>query len=200
MYLATPTRISMILLEFCRGINPNDIPFYVQVVPIEGSLFNECFGNVDKKIAQKGGEKVHGWTVREWKGVFLEAEFHAIWKSPKGAFLDVTPTEEVEVKRLFLPDPGRSFEGDWVNMIRKPLRPDPVITEFFKAFDAKRHLLERHSEPGYFGYVSVPRAEAEAIDERIIQLQLELMKMRPPTPNDPCCCGSGERYKRCCGR
>ena len=199
MYLNTPSRISYSILELCKEISPLERPEYLQVVPVENAQINECFGNVEKKIAYKGGEKVHGWVIREWRDVFIEAEFHAVWKSPKGALVDVTPTQSPEEKRLFLPDPAKAFTGTRISNIRKPLRPDAVIQEFFLAFDEWHAFVERHSV-GQFGMVSLPRLEAEALERRRNDLQAQLIALPPIDRKAPCFCGSGTKYRNCCGR
>lgn len=199
MYLKVPYRISNGILKFCHSINFSSKPVYVQIVPISGAIRNECFGNVDKKIDHSGGSKVHGWSIWEWKGIFIEAEFHAVWKSPKGSLVDVSlPSSSNEKKRLFLPDSDVTFDGHRVNNIRKELRNAPIIQQFFAAYDEKLAFVEKYSLPGQFGPISLPRLEAEAIERKIVYMQSQLLRLSPLNTNSACFCGSGMKYKHCC--
>ncbi|MGD8238780.1 MAG: anaerobic sulfatase maturase [Armatimonadota bacterium] len=61
------------------------------------------------------------------------------------------------------------------------------LCEGLKAFFA-------HSEPGF-------RALSRQIEaEERMQMQMEGADVADPRPNDPCPCGSGKKYKRCCQR
>ena len=199
MYLKVPYQISNGILKFCNSINPSSKPTYVQMAPIPGAIQNECFGNVDKKIERSGGNKIHGWTIWEWKGIFIEAEFHAVWKSPKGSLVDVClPSDNNEKRKLFLPNPEITYKERRVNNIRKALRNDPIIQHFFDAHNEKQAFLERHSLPGEFGPIKVPKVEAEKIEMKIAQIQSQLLKLPPLNTNELCFCGSGMKYKHCC--
>lgn len=68
------------------------------------------------------------------------------------------------------------------------------------AADAPSYLCEglraffAHTEPGF-------RALARRIEaEERMQMEREGMQVADPRPNDPCPCGSGKKYKRCCMR
>lgn len=197
-YIKVPSKITIGIRNFCNQISSAE-PIYVQIVPVNGAIPNECFSNVDKKIANSGGEKVLGWSIWEWKGVFYEAELHAVWKSPKNALLDVSlPSEPKERKRMFLSDPNASFQDRRVNNIRKSLRSESIVQEFFNAFDEKNAFIEKYSEPGQFGEVKVPAKKFTAINDKIVKLELGLLSLPKINPNDLCFCGSGKKYKHCC--
>jgi hypothetical protein len=64
----------------------------------------QCHANVFHCVRERGGERVNGWII--WECVmFAEAEFHAVWRSPTGTLIDITPRLDAEATILFLPDP-----------------------------------------------------------------------------------------------
>lgn len=59
-------------------------------------------------------------------------------------------------------------------------------------------LLEAHS---LFGSINVDPNEAENITELDVLITKPETQVSEKTPgrNDPCSCGSGKKYKKCCG-
>jgi hypothetical protein len=115
---------------FCRNVVPDSKPIYVVVQPLPDKPINECFNIVPEHILAHGGEQQFGWSIWHWPKVFVEAEFHSVWKCPDGTMVDITP-KRISVDRiLFLPDPHRHYEGRQVDNIRKPISNDPLIKQF----------------------------------------------------------------------
>jgi hypothetical protein len=57
-----------------------------------------------------GGGAVAGWVIWQAKSAsFVEAEFHSVWRAPKGSLVDVTPRKDGEQYVLFVPDPLRTI-------------------------------------------------------------------------------------------
>ena len=71
-----------------------------------------------------------GWAVWEWPRVFIEAEFHAVWKHPDGLLLDIAPRQFSIPRVLPLPDPKRIYTGRQVGSIRLPLCNDKTVKRF----------------------------------------------------------------------
>ncbi len=99
---------------------------------------------------------------------------------------------------MFLPDCNAQFNSQRINNIRKALRHDQVIQDFFNAFDEKNALLEKYSNPSQFGYVNIPVQEARAVQFKIAESQKKLIQLPSLNVNDLCYCGSGLKYKHCC--
>lgn len=110
------------------------------VIPSKESLPRECFPNVERYIKTNGGNILYGWQIWEWPKVLVEAEFHAIWVSPLGAYIDITPKDNHENKIFFLPSIKKSYQGRQIDNIRKHLTNDPIIHEFIKI--SKRIFME----------------------------------------------------------
>ena len=125
-----PKLIKPYVLSFCRGIVTDPKPVYVPLRPLAGVPANSCFETVPPHVAKHGGEQVTGWSIWEWPLVFIEAEFHCVWRQPDGTLLDITPKSISMPRILFLPDPTKSYKGRQVDNIRKPMGNDPAIKRF----------------------------------------------------------------------
>ncbi|WP_146198754.1 hypothetical protein [Pararcticibacter amylolyticus] len=72
----------------------------IAVVPEGGTTRNECFDNVAAKIFRDGGKMIVRWQL--WQHPFmLEAEYHAVWRSPDGSIVDITPKNILRCHYLF---------------------------------------------------------------------------------------------------
>lgn len=129
-----PQSIEKYVVNFCKTIS-SERPFYMAVEHGVGDAPLDCFNNVQRYITEKGGEMVLGWQIWEWYGFMLEAEFHAVWKSPDGLLKDVTPKPMSFVRVLFLPDQSLKYDGSQINNRRIALSKDIRITEYIGLCD-----------------------------------------------------------------
>lgn len=142
----TPDAITHEILEFCREIDPTQEPVYIYVTPEDGQLILECLDNVERLVKERGGEIQHGWIIWEAPGYLLDAVFHAVWRSPDGDLVDVTPQMDGETRILFLPDSYMTFNGGVVANRRKALSNSLEVQALIhegEAMDAARE--EYHS-------------------------------------------------------
>jgi len=194
----TPKRITPEISAFCEEIAPGEHPVYVFVQPEGDCSIRDCFWNVRRKIERDGGNTQHGWIIWEWPSVSLEAEFHAVWRSPEGAYTDITPKEDGEKRILFLAHHVRvyDYESDGLapDSIRKALTSDPIVHEYLSVSAQLVALIKRHAS----GRTSVmPAEEYEELIMSKAELRRQILNSRMRR-NDPCFCGSGNKYKRCC--
>ena len=89
----TPRTISKQVNRLISKLNLKAPPVYVKVQPESGAIVSECFPNVERKVLSSGGKMLCGWQIWEWPNVMIEAEFHAIWQSPEGDWVDITPKQ-----------------------------------------------------------------------------------------------------------
>ena len=173
----TPARITPEILDFCREIDEDAQPRYVPVIPAQHSILLECHENVKHQVRRKGGRAQQGRIIWEVPGQALEAEHHSLWVSPKGKYIDITPHEDGEAKVLFLPSNKVIYDGsELIRPIYRVLTEDST-TEFVQA---------------------VSRAQFEQMNE-LFKRQGQVSRVGGrPGRNDPCPCGSGVKYKRCC--
>ena len=125
-----PKIIKPYVLKFCSSVVPDATPVYVTCRPLPDAPVNDCFPIVDRQVASAGGESVIGWAVWEWPKVFIEAEFHAVWKQPDGSLLDIAPKVMPIPRILFIPDPQRVYRGRQVANVRRPLCNDKAVKRF----------------------------------------------------------------------
>ncbi len=171
----TPAPDDPQVLDFCRGIRPDQQPALVPVQTIAGALWGECFSNVARMVEQSGGSPLRGWAVWKKPGLFIEAESHAVWVSPDGTRIDVSP-HVGRTQVLFLPDPGERPTAPVPN-VRRPLTDDPRMIEYIRLADRNDALrlanFRLHGRP-------VRTAENLLIGQQMARLQRELGMLPAP--------------------
>lgn len=84
-------------------------PIKVPVMPMPGFKHGHCWYNSKIHSDAVGGSVVFGWALYAEHGCRLIAQHHAVWKTPNGNLVDVTPNPGF-VEVLFLPDPRVPFD------------------------------------------------------------------------------------------
>ena len=164
--LTTPKRIHEGVLKLCAKIIADQMPTYLAAAkPEAGFAPLECFENSRRKAEVAGGSVVHGWTIWEYPRVLIEGEFHAVWRSPDGLLVDVTPRPDGEERILFLPDPSRRFEGLRVDNIRVSLSSDPAVLKLIAANEELFRIRTRGSRA--FTRIEPPDYEIAPIMQQI---------------------------------
>ena len=199
----TPATLSPSLRALAHEIVPNGVPVYVDVQSIADAPSDECFVLVPEQVGRHGGEVVIGWALWEWPSLFVEAEFHSVWRAPNDSLLDISPKKTPAQKVLFLPDPSRQYEGRQVNNIRKAISKNAVVLQFLRAADAEYEFVNRGERAMQHGHIKVKGPEAEeyrAILRTKAHCSLEMVRLKPSVDAyDPCLCGSGKKVKWCHG-
>ena len=106
----TPTEISAAVLEFAESLSSTK-PVKLPAIEDPLGLYGWSADGVREKIKREGGSIVFGWVIWEWPNVLLTAEFHAVWKDPKGALIDITPKPRRESSIIFVAD--KSYSSDF---------------------------------------------------------------------------------------
>jgi hypothetical protein len=198
----SPLRISKEIVSLCKEIVSDPQPRFLKVAPVPEADSNECFPAVARQIEIAGGAVCYGWRIWELPRVFIEAEFHAVWRNPEGELCDITPAPQGISRILFLPDAGRVYEGRQVRNVRRPITAHPEIKEFFQACDDEFELMNRGTRANEHGAITLEDAEAEdlyTIEMRKTEAITKILQGLPRIGrNDPCPCGSGKMYKKCC--
>lgn len=188
----TPKAITPGVLALCRDIASGATPEFVSVRTEPYAEANECFAAVAKKVAADGGSIQHGWTIWQFGDWMAEGEFHAVWRSPQGELVDISPKPAGETSILFLPDPKLTYRGQRRDNWRRPLVQSQLIDDyitvarkFFLMFDGANHLsMERDK--------ALLMASCQEVAKRMLMLGA--------SANDACLCQSGRRYKNCHGQ
>jgi hypothetical protein len=208
----TPITISSFINDLCHELVRDPKPEFISVIPQPGIDLLDCFAAVGRRTEQDGGSVCYGWQIWEWPDVMIEAEFHAVWRDAVGRLHDITPKQIPIDMILFLPDPERKYEGRQVNNVRRALRSDPLILAWFKCCDAEFELLNRGERAYQVGEIELSPEEADELEQirkRKLEFELQFSQTSKPSKqpqrfshvgrNDPCPCGSGKKFKKCCG-
>lgn len=200
----TPAEISMGLNALCSELVPGGKPVYVPVRPNEGAPADECFHIVDATASRSGGKAVLGWSLWELPGAFIEAELHAVWRSPDGEFIDVTPKKHPICRVLFLANMDLVYSGRQVNNVRVALSRDPSVTQYLATFDDEFELLNRGARAKQHGEIELGESEgkefASILSRRASLLPQVLSCTAFVGPYGPCPCNSGVKVKWCHGK
>lgn len=197
----TPKKLHRFVREICARLVAGSEPVWVPVVPIPTAQLNECFFNVRERINVEGGSIQHGWCIWEEPGIFVEGEFHAVWRRSDDSLCDITPKRDHEIRILFLPDPVEVFDEkafERRDNVRLAQLDHPKVHEFIKHMEAFHRLKENGTAPNDPRRIILNRDEYEWYLNRQVQLGRELGEL-PCGRNDLCRCGSGEKHKKCCG-
>jgi hypothetical protein len=193
----TPARIDASVRRLIQFVAPGARARYLEVRPESGATVNGCFSNVRAKRARDGGRMLCGWQLWEWPRVLVEAEFHAVWLSPHGEMVEITPKPNGERSVLFVPDERRGYEGRMVDNVRMALHEDQLIEHFIRVSGAIVQVMVRSGRATGHGHVWVPSEQIAPL--RQAQRFLGRSIHSGLREHDPCLCGSGSRYRRCHG-
>jgi hypothetical protein len=97
-----------VVTEEIRAVAAELRPMPPVLVPLgqdDRAIYGWPADGVREKIGTGGGSIQFGWRIREWPGVLLTAEFHAVWVDPDGALIDITRDVADRDISLFVPIP-----------------------------------------------------------------------------------------------
>lgn len=202
----TPKTITQKILEFCKKLDDTQTPVFVPVKPVSGAVVNECYVNVKAHVEKHGGSIQHGWILWENPDIIVEGNFHACWIDTSNQLIDITPKEDREQAILFLPDSKRIYDGTPIDNVREILTKDPKLIKFFKQQEELSKLRIKYNLDGTSA--AIPKHELERIGVLVPDGDFYLDMTGRQTArkmvskvgrNDRCPCGSGIKYKKCCG-
>ncbi|MBN8990633.1 MAG: hypothetical protein J0H42_20510 [Rhizobiales bacterium] len=107
----TPPEITGQILALCDDLGAM-APLYLNVSPAPEARMGWCSTNVLDQCRKEGGRPLYGWLLWEASGLYLNAEFHCVWRDGQDLH-DITPTQEGETCVLFAPDPRYAADFDF---------------------------------------------------------------------------------------
>lgn len=117
------------------------------IVPVEPDVNAKermCFINVKIKTEVNGGKVVYGWRINDGD-LILEAEFHAVWETPNGILIDITPHEKKLSEIKFVKDPnGREWTGYFINSVRINKTENTIVDDAFLLLDLYVKLRNKY--------------------------------------------------------
>jgi hypothetical protein len=205
----TPVRISDCITKFTAQLDGCTSPEWGPVEPLPDREVGRCHRNVAKMIAVNGGDLIHGWCIWEYSGLYLTAEFHAVWRTPAGhperQLFCLTPKPDGERHILSVPTPGYGPDFDFHN--KRPhaqrvrtYQPTPVaietilaaLTESKRKYESRRAAAKKMSLEEWLAAKRSADALALAIDA-FLATSDELDRMLVPHPRGRWC-ADPDRY------
>lgn len=187
----TPAKITQVIIDFCASIASDSSPEYIDVCPEPWALLNECFNNVPQMVKQYGGSMLSGWAIWQRGNMLLDAEAHSIWSTPDGKLIDITPHSHSEKRILFLLDSSVCYQGIAIPSHRQALTNSPLVAELIHLCNERDHAIQTSTLDNTY---ALPANWFNQV--RTLELNFSQKAGR----NDPCPCGSGLKYKKCCGQ
>jgi hypothetical protein len=175
----SPPKDDKNVLTFSELLCPGQRPFLVQVKPEVNFQPMMCFPNVAEKIKRDGGTIVHGWEISEVPKIHLEAQFHAVWLSPGGEYIDVTPQLISQSPILFLNDENRVFQGEIVPDQRYALGEPNLVAKYWDLIDQRASMLHQLQLAGFPRGHSVYRERLLPIQKQVEALREDLQRTNP---------------------
>lgn len=185
-----PEVVDLEILSLCDSLVPNTVPILVSICPWEKALPQECFENVARYAGEHGGHRCLGWRIMRWANIMVEAEAHAVWCSPTGELLDITPCEQSA--SLFLPDSTMRHTGYPHPNVRQALTDSDLVADLIDTANQLDRL--RASVKAGTPY-EVPATLVTQYKKIVDFLQNTHVER-----NALCPCKSGLKFKKCCGR
>jgi hypothetical protein len=192
-----PETIDKNVQRLAQKVGSEENPLYIEVITESYAIKNECIAAVEEKIKRDNGSRQLGWQIWEMPGVFIEAEFHAVWMSPNGTLIDIKPKTEQIKKILFIPDSKVKYDGSRIDNIRLNISGNRLVDDFIRICVATEHFKDRGKRA--YQRMTVLSGTEAGIYKDLMKLKAMLLFMikNNSTRNSFCFCGSGKKYKHC---
>jgi hypothetical protein len=196
----TPNKIDKKINELLERLSITGTPIYVDIRPDDGSNVLDCFENVRRKIIRDHGTMILGWQI--WELPFMiEAEFHAIWKSPTGELIDITPKPINENQILFIADPNAKYDERQIDNVRMNTSNNRLVDDYIELYKAKFRIENKGNLAKINGEIFLQGNEAriwETINSFIDNIRIMITKGL--THESMCFCSGNLPYSLCHGR
>ena len=179
-----------IVSEFCKRLNPDFEAVIVDLKPADGAQIGQWKANVDAKVAKDGGTCLEGWAIWYQDDIIVEGEACAIWKSPKGDLLDITPREDAYPQIMFVEEKGIWKDGGPITNKRQALSDNPIARMVFKSGEWRDRLRKQFGSEE-----AVPEEETKKMDAACQRIMT-----RDVRNWERCPCGSAKQFTKCCGK
>lgn len=197
--VSVPKVDSTNVLKLIRQMGKVANLFVIPVVPGKNALRNECFENVNRHIDMNGGERVIGWQLWELSH-FIEAEYHAVWRSPSGDMVDITP-KNVEIDEiLFLVDHDPNYTFRIIDNIRLNTSGNNLVDDYIALAETKYYMFNG-GDKATLKTVNFRKDEIDIINYVSgMMTEIEVLLAKNGSRNSVCFCSSNTKYKHCHGK
>jgi len=164
------------------------------------AVYKECIPNVKNKIIKHSGSIVYGWQL--WKHSFMiEAEFHSIWKSPKGMLIDITPKQFRTDYIIFIEDSKTPYNGKQIANIMINTTRNDLVDDFIELNQARFRIENKDERATINDEITLSGQEAELYNLiNTLISHTKRMILLGSTKESECFCGKGSKYKDCHGQ
>ena len=125
----SPSEITSHVEKLLDKMNAQFDPEQVKVVLEPYAKIHNCFMNVAEKVNRDGGKIIYGRAIF-YTDLVCEAEMHAVWESPNGELIDITPRECAFEEIMFVYDEDFVYENQLVDNIRINSTDNPIVEDF----------------------------------------------------------------------
>ncbi|MBN9299880.1 MAG: hypothetical protein J0I41_22960 [Filimonas sp.] len=177
-----------------------DSDYEILSVPLRAehyAQFSNCYAGVTEKVRRSGGRVQYGWLVAHTH-FLCEAVHHAVWESPDGALLDVTPYHKPTDSILFIPDDRYIYDGVPIDNVRINVSGKLIVDDFIII----AHLVERIRANGIRKDESrlVMSFELGMLHNKYVNYGQSMVSYLGKEINkvpDECFCGSSKPFANC---
>jgi hypothetical protein len=181
--MRTLEKRSRLLSDFLREHGLGE-PKSVEYSPLAGCVQAYCFTNVEAQIARSGGTLESGWAFRETLDVSMHTIAHAIWITPQGRRMDITPWAFPPEKRvLFLPDASVAAKRGYAAGHRTVFSIDSRVRAA-ELYELELDRIFDEFYPGLGGEFEIPNSRFLEAAERVglpLDVARELVEYRRRT-------------------
>lgn len=186
--------------QLLRLLHSHKSPVQIPVLPEKYSTYDGCFYNVQDKVSIDRGQTIYGWKLHKTKFI-AEAERHAVWKSPKGELIDITPDRTEAKSILFIEDDNQNwtYNGEFSDNIRVNLTDNPLVNDIILLSETVTKLWQTGKRISR-NEVQIDKPIHDVINflEEDKKERLKFMSAGQTVENN-CYCGRLEKYKDCHG-
>ena len=169
-----PDKVNSPIKRLINRIAPGEQPQYVPVLIESDAEINECFANIERKIKRDGGGIQYGWVIWYLPGILMEAEFHAVWISPEGDLIDISPRPLHFKEIMFLTDSSITYMGRQIGNIRIPLSKTPEVKEYIRLHEEFFKITNEGELADKHGPINLPPDKIEPLKKRLAELSIKL--------------------------
>jgi len=157
---------SKLLSDFLREHGMTD-PKSVEFRPLVGCVEGACFKNVETQVRCAGGKIEFGWVFWHFVDIAINTEAHAVWITPQGRRMDITPRSlRPERRVLFLPDSRVGIKRTYTCGYQTVLSADETIRKI-GAYQAELNRIIDESFLGIGHKMLIPRNTCREIASRL---------------------------------
>jgi len=192
----SPKEENKFTTKLIRLIDSEFLPEQIPIIKEEYSEYQNCFGNVDKKIKIDNGKAHYGWAIFQ-SSILCEAERHAVWETENGDLIDITPREDDMKQIMFVSDQDFQYTGQIIDNLRINITQNNVVDDFIKICQHLSKLYSLGERKDDYSLNVHPELGKMINEYEQLKFAIENYIKTNNTEKKPCLCGGKKNYKNC---